>query len=174
LLTAISLALVIVASNLSRQPGALLWYRQSAINIVAFSVLTAPDPGQGGPTFGPMLVVYPRYIPEIKRAVRNSSIPRVDRGSPPVVQCSLRAHTTPVARHKETVVESSVMAKKKAAPAPEPTRRPVAVTVKGCPEWRTWVEQAASHCRMSVSALVDIAVARYAKEQGFNRKPPER
>jgi hypothetical protein len=72
-------------------------------------------------------------------------------------------------------VESTTVAKKKAAPpAPEPARRPVAVTIKGEPEWKAWLEEAAAHCRMSVSALVDVSVTRYAKEQGFNRKPPGR
>jgi hypothetical protein len=68
-----------------------------------------------------------------------------------------------------------VMSRKKPAPAPPPPiRRPVAVTIKGEPEWKAWLEEAAAHCRISVSSLVDVAVTRYAKEQGFARRPPER
>jgi hypothetical protein len=48
------------------------------------------------------------------------------------------------------------------------------VNIKGNEEWKAWLEEAAAHCRLSVSALVDLAVARYAKSQGFDRKPPER
>jgi hypothetical protein len=57
---------------------------------------------------------------------------------------------------------------------PDPNRKPVAVTIKGSPEWRRWVEEAAGHCRLSISAFLDIAAARYAKSQGFDKKPPER
>jgi hypothetical protein len=39
---------------------------------------------------------------------------------------------------------------------------------------RSWIEEAASHCRMSVSTLFDIAVTEYVKAHGFEKKPPER
>ena len=70
-------------------------------------------------------------------------------------------------------VETAVMAKKKAKPA-QPVRRPVAVTIKGNEEWKAWLEDAATHCRMSVSGLVDVAVTQYVKAQGFTKRPPER
>ncbi len=57
----------------------------------------------------------------------------------------------------------------------EPTgRKPTALTVKGSEEWKEWIEEAASHCRISVSSLVDLAVTQYVKNQGFTKKPPER
>jgi hypothetical protein len=73
-----------------------------------------------------------------------------------------------------------LMAKRKASdpkkrPGPEPTgRRPVALTVKGSEEWRAWLDRAARHCRLSTSALVDLAVTQYARAQGFEEAPPER
>ena len=72
-------------------------------------------------------------------------------------------------------MRNAVMAKKKPTPpAPEPIRRPVAVTIKGEPEWKAWLEEAAAYCRMSVSSLVDVAVTRYAQDQGFTKRPPAR
>lgn len=57
---------------------------------------------------------------------------------------------------------------------PDPGRKPVAVTIKGDPTWRAWLEDAAAHCRLSVSSFVDLACAKYAKSEGFTKKPPER
>jgi hypothetical protein len=68
---------------------------------------------------------------------------------------------------------TATMARKKAK-APEPSRRPVAVTIKGNEAWKGWLEEAASFCRLSVSALVDVSVTQYAKAQGFTKRPPER
>lgn len=70
-------------------------------------------------------------------------------------------------------MEMLEMAKKKAEPA-APVRKPVAVTIKGDEEWKNWLEEAASYCRMSVSALVDVSVTQYVKSQGFSKRPPER
>jgi len=68
---------------------------------------------------------------------------------------------------------TATVGRKKMKPA-DPTRKPVAVTIKGSPDWREWIEEAAKHCRMSVSGLVDYAVTQFVKQQGFPRKPPER
>jgi hypothetical protein len=70
-------------------------------------------------------------------------------------------------------MESVAMARKKAK-APAPNRRPVAVVIKGTPEWKAWVESAAKHCRMSVSAFLDFAAAQVARERGYKKEPPER
>jgi len=60
-------------------------------------------------------------------------------------------------------------------PGPEPSGRlPVALTVKGSPEWKEWIEEGAKFCLTDVSKLVDIAVTRYLKEQGFTNTRPER
>jgi hypothetical protein len=65
------------------------------------------------------------------------------------------------------------MARKKTRKA-DPARRPMAVAIKGSEAWKTWIEEAASYCRMSVSALIDVAVTQYVMAQGFSKRPPER
>ncbi len=70
-------------------------------------------------------------------------------------------------------METATVGRKKTKD-PDPSRKPVALTIKGDPAWRTWVEEAAAHSRMSVSAYVDFALARTAKVEGFPKKPPER
>ncbi len=72
----------------------------------------------------------------------------------------------------------AVAKKKTPPPAPEPSperwaKQPLAVQVRGRPEWKEWVESLAKSERQSVAALVDRALANLAKEAGF-RKPPER
>lgn len=69
------------------------------------------------------------------------------------------------------------MAKKKVAKKmlkTAPEHRSVAVTLKGSEEWKEWVERAAKHCRLTVSAFMDAAAAEYAKMRGFTEGPPER
>lgn len=67
------------------------------------------------------------------------------------------------------------MAKAKAkAVEPASKRQPTAITVRGSKEWRAWVERGARFCLTDTSKLVDIAVARYLKEQGFDESRPER
>lgn len=69
----------------------------------------------------------------------------------------------------------SIMPAKKQKPATQSkTRKPLGVQVRGSDEWKAWIEEAALHSRMSVSGFVDIAVVRFAKEQGFTKPPPER
>jgi hypothetical protein len=74
-------------------------------------------------------------------------------------------------------VERATVARRKTRtpkPDDQPSRRPVAVTIKGNEEWKKWLEDAATHCRLSVSALVDLLVTQYVKAQGYAKKPPER
>ena len=52
--------------------------------------------------------------------------------------------------------------------------KPPALDIEGSPAWRGWVERAAAHSRMGVSAYVDFATARTAKAEGFPEEPPER
>lgn len=54
------------------------------------------------------------------------------------------------------------------------TRQPTAITVRGSKEWRAWVEQGAKFCLTDTSKLIDIAVARYLKDQGFTKERPDR
>lgn len=70
-------------------------------------------------------------------------------------------------------METVAVGRKKSRPD-EPGRKPVALIVRGTPEWRAWIEGAATHCRMSVSGFIDFAAAAYAKQQGYAEKPPRR
>lgn len=70
-------------------------------------------------------------------------------------------------------METEVLARK-LPKKPDPIRKPVGVNIKGDLAWREWLERGAAHCRVSVSALVDIAVAKHLKAEGFVEKPPDR
>jgi hypothetical protein len=48
------------------------------------------------------------------------------------------------------------------------------LTIRGTPEWRAWLDRAAKFCRINTSSLVDVAVTKYAREQGFTEPPPDR
>jgi hypothetical protein len=64
------------------------------------------------------------------------------------------------------------------SPAPAGTRgagrQPILLSLRGDPKWHAWVKRAAGHCRVPVSALIDVAVASYARRQGFEEAPPPR
>jgi hypothetical protein len=49
-----------------------------------------------------------------------------------------------------------------------------ALTIRGSREWREWVNRGAGHCRTDVAKLVDAALVRYLREQGFTEEPPKR
>jgi hypothetical protein len=66
-----------------------------------------------------------------------------------------------------------------ACPVVEPmedrdTRKPIALVVRGSPEYKAWLVAAAAYSRMSVSRFVDEALTLAAKQQGFPEKPPRR
>jgi len=75
-------------------------------------------------------------------------------------------------------MERSVMAKKpKAAPTrktEKPNRPSIAVTLRGGPDWKEWLEGFADHCRSDVSKVIDKALIQYAKSEGYNREAPRR
>jgi hypothetical protein len=52
--------------------------------------------------------------------------------------------------------------------------RPTAVTIKGRPEWRAWVDRGAEYCRTDVAKLVDAALVEYLKQRGFDEPAPKR
>jgi uncharacterized protein (DUF1778 family) len=75
----------------------------------------------------------------------------------------------------QDVAEPKPVAKKKAKRTkPGKTRRPVAVVIKGSAEWKAWLEEAADHCRTTVSAFLDTAAVEYAMVRGFKKEPPKR
>ena len=65
------------------------------------------------------------------------------------------------------------MAKAKAKAAQE-NPRPTALTIKGRPEWRDWVDRGAEFCRTDVAKLVDAALVEYLKQRGFGEPAPKR
>jgi hypothetical protein len=52
--------------------------------------------------------------------------------------------------------------------------RPTALTIKGRPEWREWVDRGAEFCRTDVAKLVDAALVEYLKQRGFDEPAPKR
>jgi hypothetical protein len=62
--------------------------------------------------------------------------------------------------------------KKGLRPGEEPVYK--AIGVRARVEWIRWLEEAAEFCRLDTSKLVDLAVAAYAAQQGFPKKPPPR
>jgi hypothetical protein len=49
----------------------------------------------------------------------------------------------------------------------------MAAQVRGTREWKGWLEDLAETNRLSVSGLIDMVLARFARETGF-REPPKR
>jgi hypothetical protein len=70
--------------------------------------------------------------------------------------------------------------KKTAAPAakPKPKAQPdrpaIAVTLRGAPEWKAWIEAGARFCRTDVAKLIDASVVDYLRARGFTEEAPER
>ena len=50
----------------------------------------------------------------------------------------------------------------------------IAVTLRGSPEWKAWVEALARHTRLDVSKMIDRALIDFANKEGFDREAPER
>ena len=42
------------------------------------------------------------------------------------------------------------------------------------PEYREWLDRAASHSRLTVSGFLEFAAVAYAKQQGFDEQAPKR
>jgi hypothetical protein len=53
-------------------------------------------------------------------------------------------------------------------------RKPVAVTLKGSPEWKAWLEGLSEHCRLDVAKVIDLALVDYAKRAGYDSPAPLR
>jgi hypothetical protein len=73
-------------------------------------------------------------------------------------------------------MDAATMAQPKAKTqtASKAAPKPTALTIKGNPDWREWVDQGASFCRTDVAKLVDAALVDYLKAKGFTKLPPER
>ena len=53
-------------------------------------------------------------------------------------------------------------------------RQAVVLTMRGSPEWKTWLKALSRHCHLKVSVCVDQALIEYAERRGFPESPPER
>jgi hypothetical protein len=74
---------------------------------------------------------------------------------------------------------TATMARKSAKPAaerakPAAERPAIAVTLRGGPEWKAWIEAGAKFCRTDVAKLIDSAVVDYLKTRGFKQEAPDR
>ena len=70
------------------------------------------------------------------------------------------------------------MAKKTAQqkPGPKPGQgrvRSAVLNVRGTPQWKAWLGRFAAHCRKDYSDVIDEALLRYARSEGFDM-PPKR
>lgn len=64
--------------------------------------------------------------------------------------------------------------KKKREPGGGDPPRVRHVAIRANDAWAAWLERAAAHCRTDVSKLFDMAVTKFAREQGFDEPPPPR
>jgi hypothetical protein len=67
-------------------------------------------------------------------------------------------------------IESPPMAKKKRDPD-KWERKPVVLIMRGSPEFKAWLERFAESQGMTLTALVDRAVRKYASIEGFESAP---
>ena len=73
-------------------------------------------------------------------------------------------------------MRNATMTKKK-TPRKKPAQSgasTIAVTLRGSPEWKAWVEALARHTRTDVAKLIDRGLIMVAKAEGFDREAPER
>ncbi|WP_422928335.1 hypothetical protein [Singulisphaera sp. PoT] len=57
--------------------------------------------------------------------------------------------------------------------SPDPEPRKIVLTVRGRPEWKSWLDGFAKSERVSAVVLIDRALDLYAKHVGY-APPPER
>ena len=50
----------------------------------------------------------------------------------------------------------------------------IAVTLRGSPEWKSWVEAAGEAWRLDVAKVIDRALIDFAIKEGFDQEAPER
>ena len=68
------------------------------------------------------------------------------------------------------------MAKKKLPPdqARSWPGKPLAIQVRGSPEWKRWLEELAEFDRSNLADICDRSIAAYARAIGFPKPPPPR
>jgi hypothetical protein len=68
----------------------------------------------------------------------------------------------------------ALMARPKAKGKGKPEPGPKTIGVRASAEYAAWVDRLAARNRTTVAGLVDQALARFAREIGFEEPPPER
>ena len=63
---------------------------------------------------------------------------------------------------------------KPAAVKPQTERKAIAVVIKGGPDWKSWLDGLANHCRTDVAKVIDKALIQYAKSEGYDQEAPRR
>ena len=66
------------------------------------------------------------------------------------------------------------MGRKKKSDGTGPARKKVGFTMKASEEWMSWLNQGAKSVGLPASSLVEQAVRKYLKAQGYDEPPPER
>jgi hypothetical protein len=72
---------------------------------------------------------------------------------------------------KVTRIEAKAAIKAKVARDKAST---IAVTLRGSPAWKAWVEALARHARLDVAKVIDRALIDFATKEGFDQEAPER
>src|SRR4051794_35481621 len=92
------------------------------------------------------------------------------------------AHARPILGPGDSLVpRGCVVAKKspakpkasaaKRAPARKGTQ-PNAITIRGSEEWKGWLDRFAAKLRSKPTAVIDLALAKLAQQEGFPEPPP--
>lgn len=68
----------------------------------------------------------------------------------------------------------SRMAKKKRPVEEWGAGKPLALQVRGTPEWKAWIDELARFDRSTVADVVDRSLAAYARAINFPQQPPPR
>ena len=66
------------------------------------------------------------------------------------------------------------MAKKKASPPPDSGARVTTVAVRATVAWKEWVDRLADFKRLTVADVIDQALVKYARDDGFAEVAPKR
>jgi len=77
-----------------------------------------------------------------------------------------------MAKAKSSKGKADIPAPQEPQPAPMTGSKNNILSIRGTPEWRAWLESFANECRVTPTALLDLAVAEKAARQGFKQPPP--
>jgi hypothetical protein len=50
--------------------------------------------------------------------------------------------------------------------------QPNAITIRGSPEWKTWLDEFAAKMRSKPAKIIDLGLAKLAAQEGFREPPP--